>query len=266
MSRYSRLRIFWSCLFACQIFAFFQNSAAFQADPQLLKHAKALADISMRQAWENGTTGEEQPIIKLVGQDGTIVLAQNAPRRFIPLPDGTFAMSAANTTITIIPPTASRASATTGGARDAGKPAEFRMEMNGTDQIQTMMALPSQLSPEQADAIRHAAATGAALAQQRFAIEQFRIQADTEQDYLRITRNFTLYGVIVSIPFLLTIYWIAKHAASGMHSWQKEDQEYRLRQQQAEHEFTLKELQSAERVIAASDEKYAQDERTCQTP
>lgn len=254
MSKYSRWCILLGCLLECHVFAFCETPTSFQVEPELLKQAKIKAEESMRFAWKNGTEGDEQPVIKLVGQDGTIVLAQNAPRRLLPLPDGTLGMSEVKTTITIIPPSASRISKSERAAEYAEKPAEFRMEINGTDQFQTMTILPQQLSPGQADTIRHMTTTGVTLAQQRFAIEQFRIQADTELAYLRITRNFALWGMLASIPFLLAVYWIAKNTAALLHGWQKETQEYRLRQQQAEHDFTLRELQSAERLIAASDE------------
>ncbi len=250
--------------FGVTLFAFCESSVSYQVDPELLNQAKTMAETSMRTAWKNGTEGEEQPIHKLVGTDGAIVLAQNTPRRLVPLPDGTLGMSEVKTTITIIPPSVSRPSA----AADVHEPAEFRMGIVGMDQIQTMTILPQQLSSDQADVIRNMSETGVALAQQRFAIEQFRIQADTELAWLRITRNFILWGLLVSIPFILTMYWIAKNMAVGLRGWQKEKMEHRLRQQQAEHEFELQELHSAERLIAASDEteQSAHDEHACQRP
>jgi len=250
MSKYWRWGILFCCLFECHIFAFCETSAAFRVDPELLKQAKIKAEESMRLAWKNGTERDEQPVMKIEGKDGTIVLAQNTPRRFIPLPDGTLGMSDAKTVVTIIPPSAPRSAENA----SAAAPAEFRMGIIGADQIQTMTILPQTLSSEQAAAIHNMTETGVLLAQQRFAIEQFRIQSDAELAYLRITRNFTLWGVLVSIPFLLTISWIVKNAAISLHSWQRENQELRLRQQQAERDFKLQELQSAERLIAASDE------------
>ncbi|GAK49485.1 hypothetical protein U14_00707 [Candidatus Moduliflexus flocculans] len=254
MWNYWRLCIFFYVLLKCHTFAFCETPAVFQGDSELLEQARTLAEAAMQKAWKDGTEGEEQPVIKLVGKDGSIVLAQNTPRRLVPLPDGTLGMSATKTIVTIIPPSASRPVATTDVKKGAENPAEFRMGIIGPDQIQTMTILPQQLSSDQAEVIRNMTDTGLALVQQRFAIEQFRIQADTELAYLRIMRNFALWGVLVSIPFLLTIYWMAKNTAIGVHSWQKDLQEYHLRQQQAEHQFKLQELQSAERVIAASDE------------
>ncbi len=257
MPKYLCWLVFFWVMFEGQFdsahFAFCESSATFHVDPELLKQAKTLAETSMRTAWKNGTEGEEQPVLKLVGTDGTVVLAQNAPRRLVPLPDGTLGMSAIKTIVTIIPPSASRASLPT----DAQEPAEFRMGIIGTDQIRTMTILPQQLSTEQADVIRNMTETGVALAQQRFAIEQFRIQADTELAWLRITRNFILWGLLVSIPFILTMYWMAKNMAVGLHGWQKENAEQRLKQQRAEYEFKLRELQSAERLIAESYEVEA---------
>ena len=73
--------------------------AACQA--QLIQAAQEQAKDSMREAWQNGTEGKEQPVDVVTGADGSTALVQNLPRQIVMLPDRTLGLSG-GTQITVV--------------------------------------------------------------------------------------------------------------------------------------------------------------------
>jgi hypothetical protein len=204
----------------------------------LLQSTQQQADESMRNAWQHGIEGEEQPVNTVVGSDGTIALAQNAPKRIITRPDGSLDISDSHTTITILqqptplPPVV---------------PQDTRIQttVDGIDHIETKAILPETLVVDQLEAVKKIADNGTLIAQQRFAVEQYKITSDAGLEYLRIVKSFILWGFLMSIPFIITAYWVFKNLLSGYHTLQKERLEHKL-----------KELESAERQIAMTEKQF----------
>jgi predicted membrane protein len=57
-------------------------------------------------------------------------------------------------------------------------------------------------------------------------------------EYLRIVKSFVLWGFLLSIPFLVTSYWILKHVFAGYRAVKQDQWAYKL-----------KELESAENIV-----------------
>ncbi|PIE33025.1 hypothetical protein CSA56_13300 [candidate division KSB3 bacterium] len=170
-------------------------------DTSLISAARQKANNAALQSWRQGTEGEIQPVTKTVGTDGTIVLAQNTPRELEIKPNGELGITDRHTTITVIhPPSPPPVKA----------PQDTRIQtvVNGVDQIETRAILPEHLVVDQLDAVKKIADNGTRIAQQRFGLEQYKIQEELKLEYLNIVKSFVLWGFLMSIPFLLTGYWI----------------------------------------------------------
>lgn len=118
---------------------------------------------------------------------------------------------------------------------------QLKTTINGIDQIETRAILSEDLSVEQLGAIKNIADNGVLIVQQRFGLEQSTIATQTGVTNLSIWKSIVLWGLVLCIPFVLTVYWIGKQIAIGWHVWQHDKLEYKL-----------KELASAERQIAMS--------------
>jgi len=121
----------------------------------------------------------------------------------------------------------------------------IKTTINGIDQIETQAVLPSELEVKQLDAVKKIADNGVIIAQQRLGLEQRDITARTALASLSIWKHFVLWGLVLSIPFLMTIFWMIRRMALGWHSWQQDKLDYKL-----------KELASAERQIAMSNKTF----------
>ncbi len=122
---------------------------------------------------------------------------------------------------------------------------QLKTIVNGIDQIETKVVLPSRLEVDQLEAVKKIADNGVIIAQQRLGLEQGDMTSQTALAQLSVWKEFVLWGLMLSIPFLLTMFWIAKQAAVGWHAWQQNKLDYKL-----------KELASAERQIAMSNSTY----------
>ena len=220
----------------------FEYYANAEVSPDLIRAAQEQADASMRQAWRQGSEHYTQPIDKLVGSDGSVVLAQNAPRQ-ITMVNGEPGLSDRHTTITVIQPVPTPVP--TPRPRPSPLPTpipkqetRIQTDINGIDEIGTRVVLPEDLGVEQLEAVEKIAENGTLIAQQRFGLEQYKINQGMELEYLKIVKSFVLWGFLASIPFLFTSYWILKNMLSGYQSLQKDLREYKL-----------KELETSERVI-----------------
>lgn len=219
-------------LFGCT--PYIQAAVAAEVDPTLIQAAKEQANRVMDEAWTNGTEGHIQPVQKVVGADGTVVLAQHAPKRLVTLPDGRVDLDDSGTTITVIqqpPPLPTP-------IPPAPQDTRIQTTINGIDQIETKAILPEHLVVDQLDAVKKIADNGTLIAQQRFALAQYQINQEAELEYLRIVKSFVLWGFLLSIPFLLTSYWILKHVFAGYRAIKQDHLAYKL-----------KELESAENIV-----------------
>lgn len=210
-------------------------------DPALIQAAQEQAKDSMRQAWQNGAENQAQPVNTLIGANGEVVLTQNAPQQIVRLADGSIGLSKPQTMITIIQQPTPLPTV----APPAPLDSRIQTLVNGIDQIETKAILPERLAVDQLDAIKKIADNGTLIAQQRFAVEQYKINSDAQLEWLRIAKSFVLWGFLFSIPFIVTVYWITRNIAVGWRNWQKEVLE-----------FKQKELESAERITMSDHEKY----------
>lgn len=217
-----------------------QASSQTYVDPALIQAAQEQAKDSMREAWRQGAEDKVQPVNTLVGPDGTVVLTQNAPKQIVTYPDGSLGLSKSQTMITVIQQPTPLPIPTI-------VPQDSRIQtiVNGIDHIETKAILPEHLVVDQLDAIKEIADNGTLIAQQRFAVEQYKINSDAQLEWLRITKSFVLWGFLFSIPFIVTMYWIIRNITLGWRNWQKEVLE-----------FKQKELESAERITMSDHEKY----------
>ena len=199
---------------------------------ELIQAAQEQAQNSMRAAWQHGTEGKPQPVNVVAAPDGSLAFAQNLPREIITLSNGTLGLSV-GTQITIVQAAPQPMPLPTVAPQDS----RIQTTVNGIDHIETKAILPERLAVDQLDAIKKIADNGTLIAQQRFAVEQYKINSDAQLEWLRIAKGFTLWGFLFSIPFLLTLYWIAGNIAKGWRSWQKDKLEYKQ-----------KELETAERI------------------
>lgn len=110
--------------------------------------------------------------------------------------------------------------------------------INGIDQIETKAILPESLVVDQLDAVKKIVDNGTLIAQQRFAVEQYKINSEAGLEYLRIVKSFILWGFILSIPFVWTVYWIGRQALQGWHILHQERLAYKI-----------EELKSSERIV-----------------
>lgn len=220
-----------------------QETVSSQAyvDPALIQAAQEQAKDSMREAWRQGAENKVQPVNTLVGPDGTVVLTQNAPKQIVTYPDGSLGLSKSQTMITVIQQPTPLPTVAPAAPQDS----RIQTIVNGVDHIETKAILPEHLVVDQLDAIKKIADNGALIAQQRFAVEQYKINSETQLEWLRITKSFVLWGFLFSIPFIVTVYWITRNVAVGWRNWQKEVLE-----------FKQKELESAERITMSDHEKY----------
>jgi hypothetical protein len=198
----------------------------------LVQAAKQQADHATLQSWKHGTEDKAQPVIRTVGADGTVVLAQNNPRELEMKPNGELGLNHRHTTITVIQPTPSP-------PMKALHDTRIQTVVNGVDQVETRAILPEHLVVDQLEAVKKIADNGTLIAQQRFALEQYQLNQDASLEYLRIVKSFILWGFLLSIPFLLTGYWILQRILSGVKSLTRQ----RL-------EFQLKRLESEERQLS----------------
>jgi hypothetical protein len=190
-----------------------------------IRSAQSQAESSMMRAWQQGSEDEQQPVSTLLGAEGSVLLAQNAPRQIITLPNGEPGLSDRHTTITVIqqptpipvmPP----------------QKTSIQTTVNGIDRIETQAVLPEQLAVDQLEAVKKIADNGTLIAQQRFGLEQYKINQDMELEYLRLIKSFVLWGLLVSIPFLFTTSWILKNVFSGYRSLKNDLHDYRLKEQE----------------------------------
>lgn len=114
--------------------------------------------------------------------------------------------------------------------------------INGIDQIETKAILPEHLGVDQLEAMKKIADNGTMIAQQRLAVEQYRIDSTSKVEWLRLSKGFVLWGLLLSIPFLITISWIARNVLRGWRDWQRDRLTYKLQ-----------ELESLERQIMMSE-------------
>lgn len=187
----------------------------------------------MRQAWQQGTEAQTQPVNALLGANGEVVLSQNAPRVITQLADGSLGLSRQHTTITIIQQPTPLPTVAPPEPQDS----RIQTVVNGVDHIETKAILPERLAVEQLEAIKQIADNGTLIAQQRFAVEQYKINSDAQLEWLRIVKSFTLQGFLCSIPFVFAVYWVVSQAVKGWLGWKKE---------KFAHE--RKELEIAERI------------------
>ncbi len=198
----------------------------------ILHAAQQQADDATLQSWKQGTEDTIQPVVKTVGRDGTVVLAQNNPRVLEIKPNGELGLNDRHTTITVIQPTP---------PPPVNVPQQTRIQtvVNGIDQIETRAMLPEHLVVDQLEAVKKIADNGTLIAQQRFALAQYQLNQDASLEYLRIVKSFVLWGFLASIPFLLTGYWITQRMLTSIKS---------LTQQRLN--FQLKKLESEERQLS----------------
>lgn len=216
------------------------DSSQAHVDPALIQAAQDQAKDSMREAWRQGAEEKIQPVNTLVGQDGTVVLTQNAPKQIVTFPDGSIGLSKSQTMITVIQQPTPLPTVAPLVPQDS----RIQTIVNGIDHIETKAILPEHLVVDQLDAIKEIADNGTLIAQQRFAVEQYKINSDAQLEWLRITKSFVLWGFLFSIPFIVTMYWIVRNVTVGWRNWQKEVLE-----------FKQKELESVERMTM-SDHQY----------
>ena len=117
--------------------------------------------------------------------------------------------------------------------------------VNGIDDIRTRAVLPEHLTIEQLHAVKKIVDNGVLIAQQRFGLEQYEMETTHQVSRLRETKSFVLWGLLLSIPFLMTSYWGLKRLAIAWRNWRRDFLEHKLR-----------ELESVERQIAGSEHQY----------
>lgn len=199
----------------------------------LVQAAQNQAKDSMRQAWQQGTENREQPVNALVGTNGEVALTQNAPQQIVRFADGSVGLSKPQTMITII----QQPTPLPTPAPIAPQDSRIQTTVDGIDHIETKAILPEHLVVDQLDAIKKIADNGTLIAQQRFAVEQYKINSDAQLEWLRIVKGFTLWGFLFSIPFIATVYWIVSQVVKGWLGWQQTKLDYRQ-----------KEIETAERL------------------
>lgn len=231
-SSMKKLFIFVSTLFlsGCTLYA----EATCQAE--LLQAAQNQANDSMREAWKNGSENHTQPVNVVAAPDGSMAVAQNLPREIVMLPDRTLGLSG-GTQITIVQAAPQPTPLPTVAPQDS----RIQTLVNGIDHIETTAILPEHLVVDQLDAIKKIADNGTLIAQQRFAVEQYKINSDAQLEWLRIAKGFTLWGFLFSVPFLLTVYWIIANFCRGWREWQKDKLEYRQKEIEAAERITRSE-------------------------
>lgn len=215
----------------------FSVSSAVNAGTQtcsLIQAAQDQARDSMRQAWQQGTEAKPQPVNTLIGANGEIALTQNAPQQIVRLADGSVGLSKPQTLITIIQPPTPLPTV----APPAPLDSRIQTIVNGIDHIETKAILPEHLVVDQLDAIKKIADNGTLIAQQRFAVEQYRINSDAQLEWLRIVKGFTLWGFLFSIPFITTLYWIISQTVKGWLGWQKEKLAYKQKELEVVEKIT----------------------------
>lgn len=217
------------------------DSSQTQVDTALIQAAQEQAQESMRRAWQQNAENKIQPVNSLVGPDGTVVLTQNAPKQIVTLPDGTLGLSKSQTTITVI-------QQPTPLPTVAPQDSRIQTTVNGIDHIETKAILPENLVVDQLDAIKKIADNGTLIAQQRFAVEQYKINSEAQLEWLRITKSFVLWGFLFSIPFILTIYWITRNMAIGWRNWQKDMYELKQKEYEAADRITMADQQQSSRT------------------
>lgn len=186
-----------------------------------------------KQARRFGTDGEQQPTYGYAGEDGTMYLAKNEPVNVITKPDGNLGVNKPGMHVTVIQPP----------AVVTVLPADTRVQttVDGIDHIEFKAILPESLSQEQLDAVNKIALNGKVIAEQRLgleqhkinteaAVEQYAINTESELEYLRIVKGFTLWGFLMSIPFIFTVYYISKQLLIGWSQLVETRLKYKLRE------------------------------------
>ena len=203
---------------------------------ELIQAAQEQAQNSMREAWQNGKENKQQPVSIITAPDGSLAVAQNLPREIVMLPDRTLGLSG-GTQITILQAAPQPTPLPTVAPQDS----RIQTTVDGIDHIETKAILPEHLVVDQLDAIKKIADNGTLIAQQRFAVEQYKINSEAELEWLRIAKSFTLWGFLFSVPFLLTFYYIFANLAKGWREWQKDKLEYRQKEIEAAERITRSE-------------------------
>ena len=200
----------------------------------LFQAAQEKAQDTMRRAWQQGTEHKDQPVDTLLGADRSLAIVQNAPRRITTFADGSLGLTPVHTTITVIQQPTPLPTLVPQDSR-------IQTTVNGVDNIETKAILPERLGVDQLEAIKKIADNGTLIAQQRFAVEQYRINSEAQLEWLRISKSFVLWGFLFSIPFLLTLHWIGRNILAGWRDWQN-----------ARMEYKLKEWETSERIVRES--------------
>ena len=203
---------------------------------ELIQAAQEQARNSMREAWRNGSETKEQPVNMITGADGSMAFAQNVPRQIIMLPNRELGLSG-GTQITVIQAVQPTPLPTVAPPQDS----RIQTTVDGIDHIETKAILPEHLVVDQLDAIKKIADNGTLIAQQRFAVEQYKINSDAQLEWFRIAKGFTLWGFLFSVPFLMTMYWIVANFFRGWREWQKDKLEYRQKEIEAAERITRSE-------------------------
>ena len=207
----------------------------------LAASAACPAGVTQQQAQQIQTTIDDlaqqqalsdtpQPLTAVTGD----AIVQRAPRLIGTLPNGQPGLTGGQVAVTLI-----AVQQPTPLPTVAPQDSRIQTTVNGLDNIETKAILPEHLGVDQLDAIKKIADNGTLIAQQRFAVEQYRIDTESQLEWLRISKSFVLWGFLFSIPFLMTLYWILRNAAAGWRDWQKDKLEYRQ-----------KEWESAERITS----------------
>lgn len=68
---------------------------------ELFQAAQNVAKDSMREAWQNGTEANDQPVNVVTGNDGSMALVKNLPREIVLMPDKSLGLSG-GTQITVV--------------------------------------------------------------------------------------------------------------------------------------------------------------------
>ena len=203
---------------------------------EFIQAAQEQAKDSLRAAWQNGTENKPQPVNVLAAPDGSVAFAQNLPRKIITLPNGSLGLSG-GTQITIVQAAPQPTQLPTAAPQDS----RIQTIVNGIDHIETTAILPEHLVVDQLDAIKKIADNGTLIAQQRFAVEQYKINSEAQLEWFRITKGFTLWGFLFSVPFLMTVYYIIANFLRGWREWQKDKLEYRQKEIEAAERITRSE-------------------------
>lgn len=205
------------CLFV------FTALSAFAACPAAVteQQAQHIQEMSKDLARQQALSDSPQTLTAVTGD----AIVQRAPRLIGTLPNGQPGLTGGEVNVTLI-----TVQQPTPLPTVAPQDSRIQTTVNGLDNIETKAILPEHLGVDQLDAIKKIADNGTLIAQQRFAVEQYRINTETQLEWLRISKSFVLWGFLFSIPFLLTLYWIMRNAVAGWRGWQKDKLEFKQKE------------------------------------